>query len=227
VRVAAGVAGAAGLAAALLAGLVAAAERGRPPGGLAEADRELVASAVRFTREHPTYEAWMRGASAATNSEWLLAAALLVAAGLAVRRRFGPAAWLALVAGLGHLVNPAAKQAVRRERPELAEPVARFDGFSFPAGHATSSTMVAGAVLVLAWPVLSRKGRAAASVGAVALVALASWSRLSLGGHYLSDLAGGVGLGTAWVAGWYAALPVLRRRLPGAPGRARPPVTTP
>ena len=69
------------------------------------------------------------------------------------------------------------------------------DGFGFPSGHATGATLVFGG---LAWAlqVGSRRRRAAAAAGLVALVSL---SRLVLGVHYLPDVLAGMAVGVTYL----------------------------
>lgn len=179
---------------------------------LAERDAEAVRSATDFTRAHAAYRAWMRAVTEALQSEWTLLYGAAVALGCALRRRLADAAWLVLVVGLGGLTWPALKQLVDRPRPTVDRPLTEFTGLSFPSGHASSAAILCGALLVLAWPALRTKGRYAAVALAVALPLASGWSRLALGGHYPSDLAGGYLLGAAWVALGVAARGHARRR---------------
>jgi membrane-associated phospholipid phosphatase len=119
--------------------------------------------------------------------------------------------WLAgLVAVLpsGMVLNWLLKQVFQRPRPEQALLV--LDSYSFPSGHAMCSTLLYG---LLAAALLSRTrqapARAAIMLGAAALAALASMSRVYLGVHYLSDVLAGMALATAWLA---LCLLVSRRR---------------
>lgn len=106
---------------------------------------------------------------------------------------------LATTAG-GAIMSTAVKVLVDRPRPEVDHPIATAFGKSFPSGHALSSTVVYGAVLLTFLPLLSGHLRRAAVVGTVALVLAIGASRLLLGVHFLSDVAGGFVLGLAWLS---------------------------
>ncbi len=114
-------------------------------------------------------------------------------------------AWRALfyggaaVAG-GSLINTAIKAALHRPRPfELYSP--GWSAFSFPSGHSTTNAVLYGFLVLLVIRVLPPIGRLAVALAAFALVASIAFSRLYLGAHWLSDVAGGLGFGAAWAAG--------------------------
>ena len=202
------VAAATGLAFALLAVLVTA--EWSP---LMDLDSDAVAPAVDLARDHDRYRDVMKTATWLLHSEVVLIYAAVAAISLAICRR-GPAAiWLALVVGVGTEVNQLLKQIVGRHRPTVAAPVETFSGLSFPSGHACSAALLCAALAVVLWPDLGRTGRRVLVVLGVAVPVLSSWTRMTLGGHYLSDVVGGVLLGVAWVAVWQPALPAVDRAL--------------
>lgn len=105
----------------------------------------------------------------------------------------------------GALLDTVVKIVVNRPRPFLVDPVATAYGKSFPSGHAMSSTIVYGALVLVFLPVVVRRRRAGV-VGAVVVLVLAiGFSRLALGLHYISDVLGGYVLGLAWLAASVAA----------------------
>ena len=110
------------------------------------------------------------------------------------------------------------KVAVNRPRPSVLDPIISAHGKSFPSGHAMSSTVVYGALLLVFLPMVPRRWRPAAIGGTVLLVALIGFSRLGLGVHYLSDVLGGYVLGLAWLAVSTAAFSIWRAQ------RGKPPV---
>jgi undecaprenyl-diphosphatase len=99
----------------------------------------------------------------------------------------------------GGLVDTAVKMAVGRTRPQVDDPIIEAFGESFPSGHSMSSLVCYGALLVVFAPVLSPTARRWAFVGGAALVLAIGASRLVLGVHYISDVAGGYVLGAAWL----------------------------
>lgn len=125
---------------------------------------------------------------------------------LALRGRRRPA--VALIGGLAlsEVVVVALKLAFRRARPTLwASPWPAL-GWSFPSGHAMTSSAVAAIAVGLLWPT---RWRTAALVVAVPAVLLVGLSRVYLGVHYPSDVL------AAWcvtAAGTAAVLEVRRRR---------------
>jgi undecaprenyl-diphosphatase len=101
----------------------------------------------------------------------------------------------------GGLVSTAVKLAVDRPRPEVDHPLTDALGKSFPSGHAFSSTVVYGAVLLTFLPVLSPRLRHLAVALTTALVLSIGLSRLLLGVHFLTDVLAGYILGVAWLVG--------------------------
>lgn len=142
---------------------------------------------------------------------------------LLLRRRTRDAAYVAVVrvAALG--VETALKNAVARPRPDLVPPLTTASGFSFPSGHTTGTTALCVSLLVVLFPVLHRRGRAVAVVGAVALSVAVAASRVLLGVHYPSDVIGGL-LAGSLVALMAAALllPPLRSGPARHPPQPRP-----
>lgn len=115
---------------------------------------------------------------------------------------------------IGLLVQLALKLAVGRARPPWAEGALQLHATSFPSGH----TMNAAVCYLLLAHILgdtlgwSRPRRAAAHLLAVLVVLLVAASRVYLGAHFPSDVAGGTAAGVAWVAGCVVALRLARRR---------------
>jgi undecaprenyl-diphosphatase len=112
---------------------------------------------------------------------------------------------------LGGLISTAVKVFVDRPRPELDEPITEAFGKSFPSGHAMSSTVGYGTLLLAFMPFIPPRWRPRAVAGYVLLVVLIAASRLGLGVHYLSDVIGGVVLGAAWLCVSVATFRIWRR----------------
>ena len=121
----------------------------------------------------------------------------------------------------GGIVDTAVKIAVDRPRPVVDHPIATAFGKSFPSGHAMSSLVCYGALLLVFLPVV-RPGvarRVAVVITAFIILAIGC-SRLMLGLHFVSDVVGGYVLGAAWLVGAVAAFElwrVERGRRPTAP----------
>ncbi|HEX5275235.1 MAG TPA: phosphatase PAP2 family protein [Candidatus Rubrimentiphilum sp.] len=87
----------------------------------------------------------------------------------------------------------------RRVRPEYW--VVGLDmGKSYPSGHAvTAIVYFCGWAYVVAFSALAPDLRYALAGVLVAWAVCVDWSRLALGAHYLTDIAGGTLLGSAWL----------------------------
>jgi undecaprenyl-diphosphatase len=133
--------------------------------------------------------------------------------------RYRLAAFLVTTTIVGGLVDTAVKVLVDRPRPHFADPVATAYGKSFPSGHAMSSTIVYGALLLVFLPVVPRRRRPLAIAATALLVLAIATSRIALGVHFLSDVLGGLVLGLAWLVASVAAFRVwaTERGRPAAP----------
>jgi membrane-associated phospholipid phosphatase len=118
-----------------------------------------------------------------------------------LRRAWWTATWLVVaVVGIGP-VTSVLKEYFGRLRPAFEEGGARFESLSFPSGHSSGIATLVTVALVLAWPLLSARGRWWAVLAGVVLVVLVGLTRMWLGVHFLSDVVGGWSLGVAWTLG--------------------------
>jgi undecaprenyl-diphosphatase len=127
---------------------------------------------------------------------WLITVS---AATMLIRRNYQLTAYL-VVTGLGALaLDPAIKLLVGRLRPMVPTPVAMAPGYSFPSGHTLNATVFYGVMLLVFLPIIPPRLRKLAAGLVVAIVVLVGISRVALGVHYPSDVAGGWLLGVAWL----------------------------
>ncbi len=152
---------------------------------------------------------------------WTMRAVLTVTVCLLLRRgERRPALWVAATALAGTGLQQAVKALVGRDRPVWPDPVDSASYAAFPSGHALSA-LVAGALVL--W-VLRRAGArplwrwTARTVVAVSVVGV-GFTRVYLGVHWPSDVAGGWLLGGALVAGATAVYTAYASRRDRGAGR--------
>ena len=112
---------------------------------------------------------------------------------------------------IGGIISSVVKILVDRPRPVFDEPIAEAFGKSFPSGHAMTSTVAYGTLLIAYLPFIPDRWKKRAVAGYIAMVVLVSLSRLGLGVHFLSDVLGGIVLGAAWLCVSVAIFRVWRR----------------
>lgn len=197
-------------------------------GAMVRRDTALAERLHRWAQESPGAVDMLKAVTFLGSPVWLYAVALAVAGAMWKRGRPRVAVFVVVTAAAGGLLNHAVKLAVNRPRPSLIDPVATASGRSFPSGHAMSSTVVYGCVLLVLVPLVARWLRPLLAAVVAALVAGIAFSRLGLGVHYLSDVAGGVVLGLAWLALSTAAFRAWRQeRAPPHGRRVLPPDAAP
>lgn len=134
----------------------------------------------------------------------------LVCVALAAMRRFGLALYLAVVVSAGGLLNHALKLSMRRERP-IGALVPLPESYSFPSGHSFGSMVCYGMCAYVLMRVASRRGDALIVAMTCFIVLLIGTSRVVLGVHFLTDVAGGFASGGAWLALCIGVAEVARR----------------
>ncbi len=159
-----------------------------------------VAAWIHQRRTHRMLFA-MRAVTALGSRDVVVAVTGAAALVLLWTRRWYRLLALALVLPGGALLDILLKAAFHRARPDFADTVGLFQGYSFPSGHAMGATLLYGLLAAFAVQSLrSWRWRARAVTGAIVVVLLVAFSRLYLGAHYLSDVLGGIAAGTAWLA---------------------------
>ncbi len=153
----------------------------------------------------PGMDALMNGLTWMGSSAAIVPAFAVVAGALLWRRRPGAALFLTVVC-LGALVlNAAMKVFFQRPRPALPWATVLPD-YSFPSGHTMNAVVFYVAVALILWSIGGRRiGLLAMSI-ASALAIGVGISRIYLGYHYLTDVAGGLLAGIAWLLVVGAAL---------------------
>lgn len=98
--------------------------------------------------------------------------------------------------GLAGYGNYLVKQLIQRPRP-TAWRLVQIGGYSYPSGHSTTTTVLIGSLLVIAFDLLKnrRLKQALFGLGAV-IILLMMVSRIVVGVHYPSDTIGGLILGS-------------------------------
>jgi len=118
------------------------------------------------------------------------------------------------VASALRTIGPVLKVLIGSPRPsvEAVVIVAKADGLGFPSGHAMGAALFYGAIAIIAPQVVGNRVVARSiQVAAAVLMLLIAWSRVRLGVHWPSDVAGGLLFGLAIVCLLQAAFLGWRR----------------
>lgn len=125
---------------------------------------------------------------------------------LALHRSLLELAALALTQLASQGLIPWVKRRFKRLRPANWL-IRRERDSSFPSGHATTAAVTfAGLALLVIRSSLPHDLKLALSIAPVAFALGIGWSRIALGGHYLSDVLGGYAFGSAWLFALVAIL---------------------
>ena len=135
-------------------------------------------------------------------SPYLVTPAVTLAAGWFWWRRYKDDAVLVAAAALGGVALDAVMKAhFRRMRPEVPWAFVHEHSFSFPSGHSVLAMVMYGVIVYKTQDKLHSKwAKAALIVGAFLMVVGIGASRVYLGVHYPSDVAGGYFVGALWLA---------------------------
>jgi undecaprenyl-diphosphatase len=174
-------------------------------------DRDTAVHLHDVIAKHPAAVDALRAITLLGKPLWLGIAIAIGAVYVWSRGHRRLALYLVVTAIGGGLVDSAVKILVDRPRPEIDQPLAYAFGKSFPSGHAMSSTVTYGALLLVFLPALTRRQRLVAVPATVMLLLLIGLSRLLLGVHFVSDVIAGYVLGLAWLLAATAAFSIWRR----------------
>jgi undecaprenyl-diphosphatase len=152
-------------------------------------------------RRHPGFTALLDGATIAGGPAGMALVVTVTAAVLLLRKHHASAVFVLVAGAGGALVNLGLKAIFERVRPPAAAAIAAAQGYSFPSGHAMGSFVVLGSIgyLALRLPLRWRAKSALLAALATAVV-LVGLSRVYLGVHWISDIAGGWSAGAVWLA---------------------------
>jgi undecaprenyl-diphosphatase len=134
------------------------------------------------------------------DARFIYPATAVVAGVLAARgRRVSAILFAASVVG-GGLLEVILKLVYVRPRPDIVPVLVRAMSWSFPSGHATLATVFFGGLAAVVFHLTRRPApRIAAAIGAAFAAGSVAFSRVYLGVHWISDVAGGVLVGLFWV----------------------------
>jgi membrane-associated phospholipid phosphatase len=176
-----------------------------------ELDRDL----LEWSLDHrPATALALARAVTATGTGVLPYALVVVAAlvtGRTARQRLGAALFGLACLGTGQALRYAVMELARRPRPPYEDWATHASGWAFPSGHSTTAALTAGLLLV-AVSLRAPRGRAVLWLLIGGWGAAVGLSRVYLGVHWFTDVAGG----WLFAAGWLGVfLWVAARWLPG------------
>ncbi len=118
----------------------------------------------------------------------------------------------ALAIGGGSLLNIFLKHLFHRQRPVLENPFVTLSSYGFPSGHTMGSTLLYGAIALIAAQSIRRwPKRALPFCGAALMVGTIGFTRIYLGAHYLTDVLGAIAAGLAWLTFCWTGTETFRR----------------
>lgn len=173
-------------------------------------DDLLLGAAHTYLLHRPTQvRFWTAVTNAGGPVTWeVLAAAVVVHQ--AVRRRWRSALLVTVAMSGSVLLSTTLKIVIGRARPDFAQPLAHAYGYSFPSGHAQTSGVALGLVVLAAARAVGRvRVRCAVYAVAAVLAAAIGVSRVLLGVHYPSDVMAGWIFAFCWLQ-ILITLPVFR-----------------
>lgn len=147
----------------------------------------------------PLGDSLMVGFTELGDTTVVIAIAVIVFLWLAWKRAWRTAAyWVAAIGGAS-AINTGIKVALHRARP-TENLYSGWSVFSFPSGHSTENAVLYGFLAFLIARRIRPTWGLPVALAAAILVALIAFSRLYLGAHWFSDVAGGLAFATAWLA---------------------------
>lgn len=111
------------------------------------------------------------------------------------------------------LLNEGLKRVFTRERPEIYR-LMDAGGYSFPSGHTMMAVSLYTMVVYAFWRHMkSSIGRTLLLIGSLLTAFLIAMSRIYVGVHFPSDIAGGFFMSALWLTILFAGYDQIRRRI--------------
>jgi undecaprenyl-diphosphatase len=148
----------------------------------------------------PPWLTQMAGWITALGGVPILGATTLISAGALCRLGYRrDAALLCLTVLTGWIASTAMKAFFQKARPDIVPHLVEASGYSFPSGHSLNSAVVYISI-ALTFSAINEKlaPRIVLLTAAIVISLIIAWSRLWLGVHFPSDIAGGWLAGTGW-----------------------------
>jgi undecaprenyl-diphosphatase len=114
------------------------------------------------------------------------------------KRAWRTSAYFLAAVGAASIFNTIIKVAVHRARP-VDDLYAGWSNFSFPSGHSTENAVLYGFLAFLVCRRMPSARRIPVAFAAAVLIILIGFSRVYLGAHWFSDVAGGLAFAVTWL----------------------------
>lgn len=171
---------------------------------LIDFDEAVIRSATDFTRAHGGFRTALLVWQEIAQPKWPYIVASLVCFGVWRQGTYRTRAiWAFVTMMIAWNIQLLVKLIVHRARPVVSDPVSHAPGYSFPSGHAANAAAVATALILLLWPMLSRRARTVAVVLGSLYYLVTALDRVYLGVHFPSDVFAGVLIGVGIVVASY------------------------
>ena len=157
-----------------------------------------VVTPVVHSIQSPVVDAAMEVVTSLGSATVLAIVSVIAVVVLASRRQAAQALFVVTAIAGSVALNGTLKVTVQRPRPVL--PWAHvLPDYSFPSGHTMNALVLYLAIALVIWVTRGRRLGSIAVLVALGIAIAVGVSRIYLGYHYLSDVAGGLAAGIAWL----------------------------